>query len=159
MTNEVLREMTPPLLNRFLFRARQQPNAWAARLIPRLREIVGDIVPYIWGVRIAPELVGVAHAFGERPEPPLALSHLMNDPDQLSVKLPIVALMLSRGGKHTLIPDVNIPLARNDRIVFAGTQAHERLQRRTLADDVVIDYLRTGKEPPSTWLGRRLMRS
>ncbi len=158
MTNEVLREMTTPLLNRFLLRARQQPNVWAAGLIARLREVIGDTVPYIWGVRIAPELIGVAHAFSERPEPPFALSHLMNDPDKRSVRLPVVALMLSRGGKDTLLPDVNMPLAKNDRIVFAGTQAIERLQRRTLADDVVIDYLRTGKEPPRTWLGRLLTR-
>lgn len=159
MTNEVLRELTTPLLNRLLLRARQQPNVWAAGLILRLREVVGATVPYIWGVRIAPELVGVAHVFGERPEPPFALSHLMNDPDKRSVRLPVVALMLSRGGKDTLLPDVNMPLARNDRIVFAGTPAIERLQRRTLADDVVIDYLRTGKEPPRTWLGRLLARS
>ena len=158
MTNEVLREMTTPLLNRFLLRARQQPNVWAAGLIARLREVIGDTVPYIWGVRMAPELIGVAHAFSERPEPPFALSHLMNDPDKRSVRLPVVALMLSRGGKDTLLPDVNMPLAKNDRIVFAGTQAIERLQRRTLADDVVIDYLRTGKEPPRTWLGRLLTR-
>ena len=159
MTNEVLQEMTTPLLNRFLLRARQQPNVWAAGLILRLREVVGDTVPYIWGVRIAPELIGVAHAFGERPEPPFALSHLIADPDKRSAKLPAVALMLSRGGKDILLPDVNMPLAKNDRIVFAGTPAVERLQRRTLADDVVIDYLRTGKEPPRTWLGRLLTRS
>jgi len=159
MTNEVLQEMTTPLLNRFLLRARQQPNAWAAGLILRLREVIGDTVPYIWGVRIAPELVGVAHVFGERLEPPFALSHLIADPDKRSVKLPVVALMLSRGGKDILLPDVNMPLAKNDRIVFAGSQAVERLQRRTLADDVVIDYLRTGKEPPRTWLGRLLTRS
>jgi len=159
MTNEVLQEMTTPLLNRFLLRARQQPNAWAAGLILRLREVIGDTVPYIWGVRIAPELVGVAHVFGERLEPPFALSHLIADPDKRSVKLPVVALMLSRGGKDILLPDVNMPLAKNDRIVFAGSQAVERLQRRTLADDVLIDYLRTGKEPPRTWLGRLLTRS
>ena len=157
MTNEVLQEMTTPLLNRFLMLARGQPNAWSAGLIVRLREVVGDTVPYIWGVRIAPELVGVAHAFDERPEPPLALSHLMLDPDQRSEKLPVVALLLSRNGRDTLLPDVNLPLAKNDRIVFAGTQAIERLQRRTLADDVAIDYLRTGKETPRTWLGRLLM--
>lgn len=158
MTNEVLQEMTTPLLNRFLLLARGQPNAWAAGLITRLREVVGDVVPYIWGIRIAPELVGVAHAFGERPEPPLALSHLMVDPDQRRDKLPVVALMLTRGSRDILLPDVNTPLAKNDRVVFAGTQEIEGLQRRTLADDVAVDYLRTGREPPRTWLGRLLMR-
>ncbi len=158
MTNEVLQEMTTPLLNRFLQLMRDKPNAWAAGLVARLREVVGNTVPYIWGVRIAPALVGVAHAFGEQPEPPLALSHLMVDPDQPGEKLPVVALMLSRGGKDTLLPDVNTPLAKNDRIVFAGTQAIEGLQRRTLADDVAIDYVRTGKETARTWLGRLLMR-
>lgn len=158
MTNEVLQEMTTPLLNRFLLRAREQPNAWAVGLIQRLREVIGDRVPYIWGVRIAPELVGVTHALDERPEPPFALSHLMADPDQRNTKLPVVALMLSRGGSDMLLPDVNLLLAKNDRIVFAGTQMVEQLQRRTLADDVVIDYLRTGHEPPRTWLGRLLTR-
>ncbi len=159
MTNEVLQEMTTPLLNRFLLRVRQQPNVWAAGLILRLREVIGDTVPYIWGVRIAPELLGVAHVFGERPEPQFELSHLMADPGQRNVKLPVVALMLNRAGKDILLPDVNMPLVKNDRIVFAGSPEVERLQRRTLADDVVIDYLRTGKEPPRTWLGRLLTRS
>jgi Trk K+ transport system NAD-binding subunit len=156
MTNEVLQAMTTPLLNRFLLQAREQPNAWSAGLITRLREVVGDTVPYIWGVRIAPELVGVAHALGDRPDPPLLLSHLMLDPDERSEKLPVVALMLSRNGRDTLLPDVQMALAKNDRIVFAGTREIEGLQRRTLADDVAIDYLRTGVEPSRTWLGRLL---
>lgn len=156
MTNEVLQVMTTPLLNRFLLQAREQPNAWAAGLITRLREVVGDTVPYVWGVRLAPELVGVAHALDDRPEPPLALSHLMSDPDQRSQKLPVVALMLSRNGRDTLLPDAQTALAKNDRIVFAGTREVEGMQRRTLADDVAIDYLRTGVESPRTWLGRLL---
>jgi hypothetical protein len=158
MTNEVLQLMTTPLLNRVLLLMRGQPNAWAAGLIGRLRETIGDEVPYVWGVRIAPTLVGVAHAFGEQPEPPLALSHLMVDPDQRSDKLPVVALMLSRGNKETLLPDVHTALAANDRVVFAGKQAVEGLQRRTLADDAAIDYVRIGRESARTWLGRLLER-
>lgn len=44
-------------------------------------------------------------------------------------------------------------------IPFAGEAGVEGLQHRTLSDDAVIDYLRTGQDPPRTWLGQLLARS
>jgi hypothetical protein len=57
-----------------------------------------------------------------------------------------------------LLPDEQMSLHTGDVILFAGQAGVEGLQRRTLSDDAVIDYLRTGHDPPRTWLGRLLAR-
>jgi voltage-gated potassium channel len=56
-----------------------------------------------------------------------------------------------------LLPEEHALLRPGDRILFAGEAGVEGLQRRTLTDDVAIDYLRTGYEPSRTWLGRLLI--
>ena len=65
-------------------------------------------------------------------------------------------LLLRSQGREVLLPDEHTPLGTGDVILFAGESGVEGLQRRTLTDDVVIDYLRTGREPARTWLGRLL---
>jgi hypothetical protein len=67
-----------------------------------------------------------------------------------------VPLLLLSKGRDLLLPDENTPLRAGDRILFAGGEGVEGLQRRTLSDDGAVHYLRTGREPVRTWLGRLL---
>ena len=59
----------------------------------------------------------------------------------------------------TLLPDEATVLQSGDRLLFAGAEGAEALQSQLLDDDVAIDYVRTGREPPRTWLGRWLQRT
>ena len=156
MTNECLQLLTTPLLNRFLLLARQQPNVWANGVAGRVRDVVGDIVPSVWGINCDTDLLGARHALLESPEPPLTLAHLLADPDDRRRRLEAVPLLLLTGGRDVLLPDEHTPLRSGDRILFAGGAGVEGLQRRILSDDVAIDYVRTGHEPSRTWLGRLL---
>jgi len=156
MTNECLQLLTTPLLNRFLMLARKQPNVWAGGVAGRVRDVVGDIVPHVWGVTCDPDLLGARHALVESPEPALTLFHLLADPDDRRRRLNAVPLLLLTSGRDVLLPDEHTALRSGDRILFAGEGGVEGLQRRTLTDDVAIDYLRTGHEPSRTWLGRLL---
>jgi Trk K+ transport system NAD-binding subunit len=157
MTHESVQLLTTPLLNRFLLLARRQNGVWAVGVAGRIRDTVGDQVPHTWAIECDASLLGVRHALEELPEPPLALSHLLMDPDDRLRALKAVPLLLLSNGRDVLLPDEHTPLRPGDRILFAGEAGVEGLQRRTLADDGAIDYLRTGRDPPRTWLGRWLM--
>ncbi len=156
MTNECVQLLTTPLLNRFLMLARRQSSVWAVGVAGRIRDAVGDEVPHTWAIECDPALLGSRRAFFERPEPPLTLAHLLMDPDERRLPLKAVPLLLLSGGRDLLLPDENTPLKPGDRILFAGAAGVEGLQRRTLSDDGAVDYLRTGREPPRTWLGRMI---
>ncbi len=156
MTNECLQLLTTPLLNRFLMLAREQANVWAAGVGGRLRDTVGDVVPSVWAVTCDPTLLGVQQALVENPDPPLRLSHLLADPDDRRHQLKAVPLLLLSSGKDVLLPDGQTQLHAGDRIVFAGEAGVEGLQRRTLTEDVAMEYVRSGYEPSRTWLGRLL---
>ena len=156
MTNEIVQHLTTPLLNRFLTLARGQNNVWAVGVAGRLRDVVGETVPHTWAVTCDTDLLGARHALVEAPEPPLTLDHLLRDPDDRLHRLKVVPLLMRSQGRDELLPDEHTLLRAGDVILFAGEAGVEGLQRRTLADDVAIDYLRTGREPPRTWLGRLL---
>jgi Trk K+ transport system NAD-binding subunit len=156
MTHECVQLLTTPLLNRFLMMARMQGNVWAVGVAGRLRDAVGDLVPHTWSITCDPALLGARHALVEKPEPPLTLAHLLLDPDDRLRSLKAVPLLLLSQGRPVLLPDEHTVLLAEDRILFAGEAGVEGLQRRTLTDDVAIDYLRTGREPSRTWLGRLL---
>lgn len=156
MTNEIVQHLTTPLLNRFLMLARQQNNVWAVGVAGRLRDVVGDTVPHTWAITCDTALLGARHALLDAPEPPLTLMQLLQDPDDRLRRLKAVPLLLRSQGRDVPLPDEHTPLRAGDVILFAGEAGVEGLQRRTLSDDVAIDYLRTGREPPRTWLGRLL---
>jgi len=156
MTNECVQLLTTPLLNRFLMLARMQGNVWAVGVAGRLRDAVGDLVPHTWSITCDTALLGARHALLEETEPPLTLAHLLLDPDDRLRSLKAVPLLILSNGRDALLPDEHTVLRAGDRILFAGEAGVEGLQRRTLTDDVAIDYLRTGREPSRTWLGRVL---
>ncbi|MCU0938261.1 MAG: hypothetical protein MUC86_03790, partial [Burkholderiaceae bacterium] len=88
--------------------------------------------------------------------PPFTVAHLLTDPDDRRQRLGAVPLLLLSNGRDQLLPDEHAPLHAGDRILFAGNVGVEGLQRRTLNDDGAVHYLRTGREPVRTWLGRLL---
>ncbi|GAB4477359.1 MAG: hypothetical protein OHK0044_23740 [Burkholderiaceae bacterium] len=158
MANECVQLLTTPLLNRFLLLARGRSNVWAAGMCGRLRDLIGEVVPQTWAFACDPAALGMRRALIERPEPALTVGHLLVDPDDRRRRLSAVALLLLQQGRDIVLPDESIALRAGDRILFAGDEEAERLQWRLLGDDAAIDYVRTGKEPPRTWVGRWLAR-
>jgi voltage-gated potassium channel len=151
--------LTTPLLNRFLLRARAESNTWAQGVCGRVQDLIGAQVPHTWSVSCDPAQLGMRRALIERPEPRLTIAHLLTDPDDRRVRLKGTPLLLLHNGRDSLLPDEGTPLTAGDRVLFAGEQSAERVQERLLGDDVAIDYVRTGSEPPRTWVGRWLARA
>ncbi len=56
------------------------------------------------------------------------------------------------------LPDPQTALRPGDWIMFAGSEGVESLQRRFLLDPSPIEFVRTGVEPPRSWLFRRFAR-
>jgi Trk K+ transport system NAD-binding subunit len=158
MTHECLQLLTTPRLNRFLLRAREQSNAWAAGVCGRIRDVVGDVVPHVWLIDCDSGRLGLKRALVEQTEPALTVGHLLSDPDDRRMRIPATSLLLLRNGRDQLLPDEGTVLQAGDRLLFAGAAGAEALQSRLLDDDVAIDYVRTGVERPLTWLGRWLQR-
>jgi Trk K+ transport system NAD-binding subunit len=158
MTHECLQLLTTPMLNRFVLRARDQPNAWALALCDRIRGVVGETVPHVWALGCDTALLGIRHALIEKIEPALAIRHLLSDPDDCDTRIGATPLLLLRGESEQLLPDESSELWIGDRVLFAGAAGAEAIQLRMLEDDIAIDYVRTGVEPPRTWLGRWLQR-
>jgi hypothetical protein len=138
--------------------ARAQGNAWAVGLCGRIRDVVGNRVPHTWTLFCDPLTLGICRALKEQPEPGLQLGHLLCDPDHRGTRLAATPLLLLRGGRDMLLPDENTAIEAEDQILFAGEAVAEQLQLRLLGDDVAIDYVRTGRERPRTWVGRWLER-
>jgi Trk K+ transport system NAD-binding subunit len=54
------------------------------------------------------------------------------------------------------MPGTDLALGSGDRLLFAGAEGVEAIQRRFLLDPSPIQYVRTGVEPARSWLFRRL---
>jgi voltage-gated potassium channel len=159
MTHECLQLLTTPRLNRFLLRAREEPDAWALGVCQRIRDVVGNAVPHIWLIGCDPGRLGLRHALIEQADPALTIAHLLADPDDRNARIRATPLLLEQGERDLLLPDEGTVLQLGDRLLFAGAAGAEALQSRLLDDDVAIDYVRTGVERPRTWLGHWLQRA
>ncbi|MFZ4758199.1 MAG: hypothetical protein ACOYLX_08545, partial [Burkholderiaceae bacterium] len=58
-------------------------------------------------------------------------------------------------GEAVPLPELDEVLRPGDRVLFAGAQGVEALQRRYLLDPSPIEFVRTGVEPARGWLFRR----
>jgi len=66
MTNEIVQQLTTPLLNRFLTLARRQDNVWAVGVAGRLRDLVGETVPHTWAISCDPRCSARATRWSRR---------------------------------------------------------------------------------------------
>lgn len=116
---EVLRVIRAPQLATFLRRASSEDEAWAAALLARLREVVGEAEIESWSVDLTPAqapTVCDALAAGQT----VTLRRLMrrsNAPDKLVHAVP---LLLHRGKQRVLCPSLDLRLAEGDAVLCCG---------------------------------------
>ncbi len=158
IAHECLAILTTPLLNRFLSVVKEQDDVWADALIERLQKIMSGMVPSIWTVDLtatqAPGL-GFALTAGDRR---LTLDCLLRSSGNRNDYLPCVPLLLVRQERELILPQLDTPLLRQDRILFAGTPDARARQDLTLQNVNVSDYVRFGKDIPGGWVWQWLNR-
>jgi Trk K+ transport system NAD-binding subunit len=158
IAHEIFALITTPLLSRFLGIVKEKDNAWADAVAQRLLGQVGTEVSAVWSVRIdrtdAPAVLAAVSAAGAG----LALESLLRDPRVRDSMLSAVPLLLVRTETELPLPEAAAPVRPGDHILFAGTRQALALQRSTLRNANVLDYVRTGRDAPGGWVWQWLSR-
>lgn len=158
IAHECLAHLVTPVLAQFLALARSQSNAWANALIGRLVETVGENVPETWRVTLSGELApAVINLLGHGKT--VLLETLTSDPANRETRLPLVPLLLLRGGETILLPEPSQSLEKDDRILFCGKNSAKSAQSLLLTNRKVLTYVRDGSETPDgvvwRWIASR----
>lgn len=156
MSHEVRQLITSPLLSRFLAILRADSGDLAQRTAATLETHIGDRVPFLWGFNCLAAYPGLREAFAFDPDLPLMLGELLVHPDYPEQPLDAVALMVMRYDQEFILPDGDFRLQSGDQILFAGQQGVQALQKRHLLTPSPLPFIRTGVEPPRSWVFRRL---
>lgn len=156
MVRECLQLLISPLLNRFLMLVRQQGKVLAEQIIVRLLTELDERVPHVWVFECTSSAPGLCEILTRPGDAPLRLGELRIDPMDPPNLMRAVPLLLEREGKVTLLPDLDTEMCAGDCVLFAGARGVEGRQRRFMLDPSPLEFVRTGVEPPRSWLFRRL---
>ncbi|WP_374433037.1 TrkA family potassium uptake protein [Inhella sp.] len=131
VATEVLRHTRAPLLHGFLNRAEIEDEAWAAALLARVRQVVGDEVLESWSLRLEPDSLPQACARLAEGQA-LHLDQLLTRAD--GSPLGVVPLLLERNGRLELLPTGRELLWPGDHLLLCGSAAERaRLRAQALA--------------------------
>ena len=122
-----------------------------------LEQHVGDKVPFMWVFDCFASYAGLREALAPEIDPPLTIGDLLINPEKPPERIRAVPLLLLRKKQEIPLPAETTRLLSGDRILFAGQRGEKELQRRFLLEPSPLTYVRTGVEPPRSWLFRRLL--
>ncbi|SFZ70137.1 potassium channel family protein [Chitinimonas taiwanensis] len=156
VAQECLRAMTTPTLARFMELIQLRSEVWAAALLREIDSLCAGTVPDNWVVELNSAHQGAMYALMMAPQPPLTLRHLLLDPHAPERQLACMPLLLIQSEQEILLPPPETALHFGDRLLFVGQPSARRDQQATVNQYRLIDYVRTGIEPPAGWLFRKL---
>lgn len=149
--------LTSPLLIRFLKYLDEDSGDMARKTGALLEQHVGDKVPFMWVFDCFASYAGLREALAPDVDPPLSIGDLLINPEQPPERISAVPLLLLRKKKEIPLPPEDMRLMSGDRILFAGQRGEGELQKRFLLEPSPLTYVRTGIEPPRSWLFRRVL--
>ncbi|WP_418316386.1 potassium channel family protein [Piscinibacter sakaiensis] len=125
---EVLRVIRAPQLATFLRQARNEDEDWAAALLARMREVIGDEIVESWSVELVPATaptICILLAQGEIFTP----RRLMTRNDGSGSLVHAIPLLLQRDNQRDLLPALDDELIAGDRILFCGRSQARDIMR------------------------------
>jgi Trk K+ transport system NAD-binding subunit len=158
VSHKVRQLLTSPLLIRFLKHLAEDSGEMAQRTTALLERYIGDKVPFLWVFDCYASYIGLREALAPETDPPLSIGDLLINPEKPPERIQAVPLLLLRKKQETPLPAADTQLLSGDRILFAGQRGERELQRRFLLEPSPLAFVRTGVEPPRSWLFRRLCR-
>lgn len=154
IAEDILAQLTTPLLPLFLQQARGQSNDWANEVISRISAVTGDVVPEVWTLTLdAREAPALLHALVAQD---VRLGELMRDPREREQLLPCIPLLLQRGSDIRLMPAEDVVLRSGDRLLFCGRNGVADHMGRVMYNGNVLRYVLSGEERPDGWVWRAL---
>lgn len=155
VSHKIRQLLTSPLLIRFLRYIDEDADDLAQRTGALLEAQVGEKVPFMWVFNCYASYAGLREALADDVDPPLSIGDLLVNPENPPEHVNAVALLLLRKKKEIPLPAETTRLLSGDRILFAGLRHVEGLQKRFYLEPSPLEYVRTGIEPPRSWLFRR----
>lgn len=153
VAHEVLERIGNPLLWRFLQSAGKRDDDWATPLLERLTAAMGSSLEVVWQLDVDDEdCPAVVAALAQGLQVPLGA--LLRDPEDRSVGLDVVALLLLRDGHAELSPEADRFLRAGDRLLLAGTAFARSTVETTITVPGALTYTATGERVGNSWVWR-----
>lgn len=154
VANRIRILLATPLLTEFEHWARLREDAWSCELASRIAGLVQEEVPEVWELAIDNEEAHAVVAAGRNGEG-VTLGTLLRDPRDRASRLPAIALLLARGDRRELLPDEDLALCLEDRLLFCGGAGASSRMRWTLQNAHALSYVARGASIPqgAVWRG------
>jgi Trk K+ transport system NAD-binding subunit len=158
VARRILAVATTPLLPVFNDHLIREDESFAKTVRHRLEEILDGRSPSLWTIELEDQWVNSIRA-AKRENTAIRLKHLTQNARTQSVEsLPCVCLLLERGSLRTFLPDENVELQEEDRLMFAGRGSARHEMLFALREPTALVSLATGRPQPRGALMRRLAR-
>lgn len=155
IAEDILAQLTTPLLPEFLSLSREQPNDWANQVISRISAVTGDVVPEVWTLTLdesnAPALLD-ALEYDD-----IYLGQILRDARQRERLLPCIPLLLRRGNDKRLMPSDDVALRSGDQLLMCGKRGVAERIARVVQNGHSLRYVLTGEDRPDGWIWRWLV--
>lgn len=140
-----------PLLADFLSQALCHNDDWAKKLVSRMAGILDVDSPNLWEVEISYTHSPAAYeALKKRKN--IKLNDITRHPRDRTKQLACLPLILLRGDRHYLLPDIEQRLKKGDRLLYCGNAPAKKLYRWSLDDPHTLHYLLTGNEKSGAYV-------
>lgn len=157
VAREFLALITTPLLARFLSLIPEQSDEWCGQVFDRLSGVNRGQIPEIWSVAVSDSepiqrTLKLNHS--------VTVGHLLTNPFDRNRRIRAVLLLLARGDGRILLPADDLVLEPGDQLLLAGARTAQDRLTRTMDDQDVLNYIRSGSQPGrvSRWPKARLVR-
>lgn len=157
VASEAFARAEAPAFWHFIEHAMHQDDEWSAQVLQRIIDRVGDTTPVAHAIILdhhtAPAVCRWLDGGHE-----MTLGQLLADPNNRDNELALFPTVLVRAGESTHVPDLDTPLRVGDTIGLLTRDHDFDILNGNLTNDVGVEYLATGVDAPSTWVGRLVRR-
>lgn len=150
--------LATPLLYEFVNLAAYEEDTWACELASRISGLVDKQVPVIQEYIIDEQSQPVfCQALKEGKA--VTLGDICRNPSDRDKRLKCIPLLMERNGARIILPDDELILKINDKLLFCGTGNAFFGMTWTLGHEQTLNYVHLGKEVPSGWLWQKFVQS
>jgi Trk K+ transport system NAD-binding subunit len=156
VTQQVLVHLVNPHYWKFIAAIMSAEDAWSREVTEGLAARLTTKSPDVRPLRINEHETPAVVRWMEKHT--VTLGDLFRSPYDRDLHIAATPLLLVRGKKRLVLPDETTELKLGDEIVIAGQTGAFNSQTEVIYDDSTIHYVVTGREIPTSWIGRVISR-